>query len=417
MRKDVERDSLLVYTHSMGASITYMGTKRVLASAVSDVIRHSQPGTMLDAFSGMCSVGQAIGESRQIWNNDIQVFASEVARALFVSRVLPLSPLSCGDVHFEHFRSQRDLLSRCFEDSLAAEDDLTRVSSFSAFTTKMNKLQAALAKEIAKCRLRSPHLFATTYSGTFFGIRQAIEADAIVAALRSARSSRKICVDDFRWGTIALGRALLKVANSTGHFAQYLKPKEGSYRRYLALRRRSLWAEWLSSMSALSPVGDSDWRRQNRVFNQDSLTLIPRLARNGAEVSVIYADPPYTDDQYSRFYHVLETLCLYDYPEVTGAGLYRPARFQTPFSLKSKAAVALHKLVEVASRTGADLVLSYPTNGLANKANADIPGMLRKHFKRVEVSRSMPHKHSTFGASKGQAQAATTELIYLARSA
>ena len=31
------------------------------------------------------------------------------------------------------------------------------------------------------------------------------------------------------------------------------------------------------------------------------------------DVRVIYADPPYTRDHYSRFYHGLETLSLRDY--------------------------------------------------------------------------------------------------------
>jgi adenine-specific DNA-methyltransferase len=394
-----------------------MGTKRALATAVSDVVGHAQVGTMLDAFSGMCSVGEAVGDSRQIWNNDIQVFASKVAKALFASREAPLSPLTCGDVHFERFSAHRDLLKKYFENSLAAEGDLLMSPSFATFESKLAKLGRTLASDIAGCRARSAHLFATTYSGTFFGVRQSIEADAIVSALNAARNERRITTDNARWGTVALGRSLLKIANSTGHFAQYLKPKTANFRRYIALRKRSLWAEWLSSIAAISPVGDAAWRKLNKAFNQDSLSLIPRLAKSKAEVSVIYADPPYTDDQYSRFYHVLETLCLYDYPTVTGAGLYRPGRFQTPFSIKSRASEALNKLIEASARTGADLVLSYPSDGLASQASVDIRGILKKHFKRVEVCRSIPHQHSTFGASKGKAQEATTELIYLARSA
>lgn len=400
----------------MGVNITYMGTKRALASAVSDVIGHAQHGIMLDAFSGMCAVGEAVGESRQIWNNDIQVFASKVAQALFTSRELPLSPLSCGDIHFDRFKSQEVLLSRSFSNSLAAEADLLLATSFPAFGRGLTTLQHKLANDTVNCRARSPHLFATTYAGTFFGVKQSIEIDSIITALRAASAEGKIGADGLRWGTIALGRALLKVANSTGHFAQYLKPKRETYRRYIALRKRSLWAEWLSSLAAFSPIGDAEWRKRNKAFNQDSLSLIPRLARSNPGVGVIYADPPYTDDQYSRFYHVLETLILYDYPKVTGAGLYRPARFQTPFSLLSKAPMALLNLIEACANTGADLVMSYPTDGLASKAGADIRAILRKYFRRVEVCRSMPHKHSTFGASKGAAQSATTELIYLARS-
>jgi adenine-specific DNA-methyltransferase len=167
----------------------------------------------------------------------------------------------------------------------------------------------------------------------------------------------------------------------------------------------------------MAPVGTESWRRRNRVFNQDCLELIPQLVQQRADVSVIYADPPYTDDQYSRFYHVLETLCLYDYPQVAGAGLYRTDRFQTGFSQIAQAPGALQKLIDSSARTGADLVLSYPANGLASKAGADVRAMLRKRFRRVEVSKTVSHFHSTFGASKGAARSAATELVYLARSA
>ena len=400
----------------MGVGITYMGTKRALAPAVAEVARHAQPGVLFDAFAGMCSVGEAIGEARQIWTNDVQVFACEVARAIFTSRDGPPSALTYGDIHFEAFRKAQLSLSRSFAASLAIEQELLKAASFNAFQSKLSKLLPTLSKEATNCRTRSPHLFAATYSGSYFGIAQAIEADAIYAALGAAREKQSISADEHRWGLIALGRSLLKIANSTGHFAQPLKPKPETFRRYIALRRRMLWSEWLEFTAVMTPVGSRTWRKGNRAFNKDSLKLIPHFARVRADVSVIYADPPYTDDQYSRFYHVLETLCLYDYPTVTGVGLYRPNRFQTSFSHIAKSANALSTLIESSAKTGADLILSYPTNGLAIKAGASIRSLLKKHFKRVEVCRSMTHEHSTFGASKGAAKASATELIYLARS-
>jgi adenine-specific DNA-methyltransferase len=400
----------------MGVAISYMGTKRAIAPAVTDVIGHAQPGTLLDVFSGMCAVGEAVGPSRAIWNNDVQYFASEVARALFTSRDAPMSPLSYGDRHFESFRSHRERLNHSFASSLAAESDLLVAFSFSAFDKALRQLTRAIFSDATKCKMRSPHLFASTYSGTYFGISQAIEADAIVHSLETGRASGATTSDEKRWGQIALGRALLKIANSTGHFAQYLKPKRTTYQRYLRLRRRSLWAEWLTSVGAMSAVGETSWRRKNKVFRRNCLDLLPELARKKEDVSVIYADPPYTDDQYSRYYHLLETLCRYDYPQVSGVGLYRPGRFQTPFSVKSMAAKALSDLIEGCAKTGADLVLSYPTNGLVVESGADIRALLRKFFRRVETSHSIAHKHSTFGASKGAAHSNATELIYFARS-
>src|SRR5438552_9025287 len=86
---------------SMGVNISYMGTKRVLAESVSEVVAHAQKGILLDAFSGMCAVGEAVGHSRQIWNNDAQIFASQVAKAIFTSQDAPPSALECAEIHFD----------------------------------------------------------------------------------------------------------------------------------------------------------------------------------------------------------------------------------------------------------------------------------------------------------------------------
>lgn len=393
-----------------------MGTKQALAPAVTEVIGQAQSGTLLDVFSGMCSVGEAIGTARQVWSNDVQFFASEVARALFTSNAPPLSPLECADIHFQPYRQHRQKLQNIFASSLLAENNLLAADSFAQFEAREKQLSLEIQRDALQCRLRLPHLFSITYAGNYFGVQQAIEADAIVHALTSCRINRKTSLDQSRWGHVALGRALLKIANSTGHFAQFLKPKETTLRRHITLRKRSLWTEWLISIGVMAPVGSAGWRRHNKAFRQDCLRLLPVLAKSKAEVSVIYADPPYTDDQYSRYYHVLETLIRYDYPQVNGAGLYRPNRFRTPFSLKSLAADAMNKLISGAAKTGADLVLSYPANGLLVRAGHDIRSMLRKSFARVEVADEISHKHSTFGASKGASHSQTTELIYFARA-
>lgn len=400
----------------MGGNITYMGTKRVLASAVADVVQRAQSGALLDAFSGMCAVGESVGPVRQIWSNDAQVFAASVARAVFTSRDIPQSPVTCAKIHAPHFAEQKVRLRESFDASIDVENELLAASSFEEFSRTLELLVAVQRRDAHNCALRSPHLFSKIYAANFFGVSQAIEIDAIIAAIKLAKARRQSTPDEVRWAFVALGRTLLKTANSTGHFAQYLKPKATNYKRYIALRRRPIWDEWLNSIALVSPVGSAQWRKENRAFNSDSLNLLPRLIRQKADVGVIYADPPYTDDQYSRFYHLLETMCLYDYPMVTGAGLYRSERFQTPFSLISKAPAALERLIYYSSRAGADLILSYPANGLVRQAGYSINQMLKKHFRKVETCFSLAHKHSTFGASKGAAQQSATEHLYLAKS-
>ncbi len=70
--------------------VSYMGTKQSIASRVADVIADSPPGPLLDLFSGMCAIGSAVAPSRQVWCNDVQVFASTVARAFFAFPAAPI---------------------------------------------------------------------------------------------------------------------------------------------------------------------------------------------------------------------------------------------------------------------------------------------------------------------------------------
>ena len=94
------------------------------------------------------------------------------------------------------------------------------------------------------------------------------------------------------------------------------------------------------------PYGDREWRRGNRVFKSDAdaQKLWRSLDRVVDGQAVVYADPPYSKEHYSRYYHVLETLERYDYPEATGVGRYRPDRFRTPFSVKTEVEGAIRRL-------------------------------------------------------------------------
>lgn len=248
----------------------------------------------------------------------------------------------------------------------------------------------------------------------FFGVRQALEIDAIVCSIKKGLT-KFASSDRVRWLTIALGRSMLRVSNSTGHFAQYLTPKIGTYQVFQRQRRRRVWKELLESSDDLNPVGNTQWRKNNKAFNQDSLELLPKLREENQLPAVVYADPPYTNDQYSRFYHLLETLILYDYPTMTGKGLYRLGRFSTSFSLKAKSVAAMDLLVHSSARLGTDIVLSYPTNGLVHTTGANPLDIIKKYYRLVEVCHTIEHKHSTFGASKGPAKSPVIEMIYRGR--
>ena len=92
-------------------------------------------------------------------------------------------------------------------------------------------------------------------------------------------------------------------------------------------------------------------------------------ALKSVPLAAVYADPPYTRYHYSRYYHVLETICLRDNPQVTttfpnGKGgisraIYRVGRHQSPFCIKSEAEGAFDMLFQKVKELKVPLVLSY----------------------------------------------------------
>jgi adenine-specific DNA-methyltransferase len=409
----------------MGLAIPYMGTKKNLAPAVADIICAAKPGVVLDAFSGMCAIGNAVGDRRPVWNNDVQYFAATVASALFTSRrpLKPRVPL-LAFLRAAFTENQVSLCER-FSRRLRAERQALEkgtVKGIRAYLAESRHVGSSRVLERERVTLAdSPHttpyrLCSITYADGFFGLRQAIDLDSARCALEAAYADGIADEDERRWLLVALCYVAVRVATTTGHFAQFLKVNGNNVLAYLNQRRRCVWTAWTDVIgeSGMRMLGSGRWRRQNRVFNSESLSLLGMLSVAARRPAVVYADPPYTDDQYSRYYHVWETLVRYDYPSVEGEGRYRPDRFFTPFSRREDVAWAFQQLIKRSADLGADLVISYPDRGLLQLAGYDLSEMLARDFSNVAIALEVPHSHSTMGASKGVAKSNVTERVYLA---
>ena len=133
----------------------------------------------------------------------------------------------------------------------------------------------------------------------------------------------------------------------------------------------------------------------------------------------VYADPPYAFVHYSRFYHALETLCLYDYPElqVKGGsivkGRYREERHQSPFCIRSQVEGAFVKLFSGVKDANANLALSY-----SNAAMISMDRLLEISKKLLKSNydvwfEDQDHHHMTMGRSNDRSRE-VKELILLA---
>jgi adenine-specific DNA-methyltransferase len=402
--------------------VRYMGTKREIAPAVARIIAEGPDGPLLDLFSGVCAIGSAVSPLRQVWSNDSQVFSSTVAKAVFTSPELPPSfddtalevrPFyKKNNVALEErfkklLKNEKNALETCNVKALMElENVITHVGS----NHKMNMEREILHSAPSSFPYR---LFSITFAGGYFTLQQAIHIDSIRFGIDQLRETGRLSAAGHQWLLLALCQALSKVSTTTGHFAQYLSVKPASAKRYVAQRTRSVWREWLKALFELSPLGSKKWRKNNKVFRENASDLLNRLKHEKQKPSIVYADPPYSSDQYSRYYHVYETLILYDYPEAENKGRYRPDRFVSEFSLKTKVHGAMDRLISGCAQLGSALVLSYPERGLLPDATQLISSFVRNHFGEKPKVIRLDHLHSSMGASKGRDKYPVQELIFL----
>ena len=401
-----------------------MGTKRKIASHVARAIDLAPQGTLLDVFSGMCAVSSAVSPSRQIWCNDVQVFASSVANAFFASPALAINYNDAARLAQTPFLRNSSALRERFSLELSHEQrslascDLGEMRSLEAAMPNVARHES-LERErsfLATRRYDRPYrLFSITFAGGYFGLEQSIQIDSIRFSIDQMLKSGQSDEHDHRWMCLALCQAASKVATTTGHFAQHMRVNERNRARFIAQRRRSIWREWLQALFEVRPIGTRQWRVRNRVFSQDAVELLEDLKHDDARPAVVYADPPYTQDQYSRYYHLYETLMKYDYPSSSGSGRYRPDRFASPYCMKTKVRDAMERLVAGCAGLGSTLVLSYPNRGMLPRSEEVINSLILRHYGRASHKEVIDCSHSSLGSSKGRSSHPVQELIYVAQ--
>ncbi|VEB93029.1 Adenine-specific DNA methylase [Citrobacter koseri] len=211
--------------------------------------------------------------------------------------------------------------------------------------------------------------FTTTlryFGGVYFSYYQAFILDMILYLSDRSNDESKDFIK-----AIALSSAS-SIVNTVGkQFAQPIRPrnKDGSIKKNL----NSL----IGRDRNLDPIKIAkSWIHKyklnvNSNYNSIALRMDYQEALDtyGKNFSVVYADPPYTRDHYSRFYHVLETMSLRDEPVITTStrhgikelsrGFYREERHQSPFCIRSLAPKAFENLFKSTSSCNTPLVLSY----------------------------------------------------------
>lgn len=218
-------------------------------------------------------------------------------------------------------------------------------------------------------------LLSATYAGTYFGINQAIE-------LEELRAGIELVPDP--WQRAGLLTALCHAASAAvfspgKHFAQPHRIRDGKSlrfhtRRVLSDRSVDVRAAFLRAAACVDERARAGSERHGAEHTRAESLTAEGLRALG--IGVVYADPPYTAQQYSRFYHLLETIVSGVPPRLQTAGgqvtrgLYPSGRYRSPYCSRRRAPDELSELARTAAESGAHLVLSYSTSSGATSGNA-----------------------------------------------
>lgn len=379
--------------------------------------------TVCDLFAGSGVVSARLAKNYDVISSDIQEYSRILVEAQALSHHANLGNLKdmlySARLLANEWSSKSSQISEIDKESIhhaingnveplanmleLSSPDVIRRSQ-EALTDRQLEILAAVSN------LPDSAILTFAYGGLYFSYQQALDLDALANSIWNLEATERIV------GLAALLSTASDIVTSVGgHFAQPINPRDRTgkskhsqliraavRRQVSAFDRYEIWLDRYLRLPA-SPykvmAKKQDYRETLR--DLDSGT------------SVIYADPPYTRDHYSRFYHVLETIALGDRPELSTMssnvqtvtkGAYRNDRHQSPFSIISQVESAFTHLYSVGQRLGAAVVTSYSPSTVTTKARArprlmtveQLHSIANEYFNDVTIKIVNDRSHSKF---------------------
>ena len=387
-------------------------------------------GGVCDLFAGSGCVSRKLSRNFPIVACDIQGYSKVIGNAL-------LNKFSIKDDDIEDFFAQinttkADKLRQAFAPLIQLEQDaidnknlevLTSIlehGSIEVFNIEHNisclsGQLCVVSKQLESNGLNNElSLISRYYGGVYFSYQQAVEIDIILEGIH-----KFVSIENKDLFLAALLSTASDVVDTVGkHFAQPIKARDSKGKIKVTIYNKTvkdktinvidLYKEWLLKYKNLQKNN-----LQHLTMQGDFEFCLKNLPEN---VKTVYADPPYTRDHYSRFYHVLETLTLRDTPRISmvtvhgsthvSNGIYREDRHQSPFCIKSKAPEAFRKIFELTSASNRDLMLSYSPYDDSKKSHPRVVTMqqlitmAQKYFDNVETVSAGSFKHNKLNSTE-----------------
>lgn len=193
----------------------------------------------------------------------------------------------------------------------------------------------------------------------YFSDENARFIDFIRQTINDWYISDKISENEKYFLIASLIESVSKVANIAGVYGSFLKK----------------WDPRAVKKMVYNPIDTEPYVDDlAEIYNDDILNVIKKVKGD-----ILYLDPPYTKNQYSVQYHLLETIALYDNPILKGkTGARDMHMYTSDFSREGNVQVAFEELI--ANANFKHIILSYSSDGLMSKEY--IESILKRYGKK-----------------------------------
>ncbi len=242
------------------------------------------------------------------------------------------------------------------------------------------------------------------YGGHYFSPTQALTFDYLLDNLPNVYEEKVVCL-------AACISAASECVASPGHTAQPFQPTERAGKFILESWQQDPLEHCKTNLKFLC---QKFAKVKGSVITDNAENVTPQLTSK----DLVFIDPPYSSVQYSRFYHVLETMAqCHKSISVFGVGRYPPLedRPQSEFSNVGQAKTALESLLKNIAGQGSTIIFTFPSGNSSNGLSGDYIKTIASEWFFVEDRNTIEGQFSTLGGNNEirNARNKSVELVLL----
>lgn len=343
------------------------GLSQIISNAVEE-----RPERFVDLFSGSGAVARWVAENHAI---PVDAVDSQLYAKILSGAIIERNEKASAAILNDWILFSQDLY----------RDRLMEFGSSPSLSIGSDAVYAERAKAEA---MDAPGFIARQYGGHYYSINQGLAFDCLLERLPHSAPERAVAL-------AAVIESASSCAASPGHTAQPFQPTEKLIKHIDAAWRRDPFA--FAARKAGSYAGRYALSSGGRATQRDALLYVNDSLADG---SVVFCDPPYSEVQYSRFYHVLEGIARGGWDQVHGAGRapLGDNRFSSTFSSRKDSTAAFDDLFRSLAARSATVILTFPDHGCSNGQSADSLIQLAQPWFNVTTT-AVNVTHSSLGAS------------------